>query len=252
MPALREDQCSNKRAGARFYVIKSDAAEAAELAFSEPDLPSRRFRADLFHNNRLLCFHFEPGLTQLLDLRHAECALGIDDGASGGVGHVRFRLRFARRREQCVFSNHEFSFLKSAKGRARAQPSAIASAFRRKTQGALRGLEIFRGAFARTGVTHDFERKLLAFDDGAHAGALNCGNVNEDVSRTAVGLDEAIALVHVKKFHCASIHDDFLSIGHKFFLAAQLGTAIVQDRFWQKDRQDALRRGNKLSNQDRW
>jgi hypothetical protein len=52
------------------------------------------------------------------------------------------------------------------------------------------------------------------FSDGAHAGTLDGGDVDENVRSAVIGLDEAETFGGVEELYCSSCHDDFLSIGH--------------------------------------
>ncbi|MBB4288218.1 hypothetical protein GGE16_000234 [Rhizobium leguminosarum] len=69
-------------------------------------------------------------------------------------------------------------------------------------------LEIASGHFARLAVTLKVEADLLAFDEIAHSGALDGGDVNEGVSVAIVRLNEAEAFGGIEPFNCASGHDE--------------------------------------------
>ena len=69
-------------------------------------------------------------------------------------------------------------------------------------------LEIASGHLARLAVTLEFEADLLAFDEIAHSGALDGGDVNEGVSVAIVRLNEAEAFGGVEPFNCAGGHDE--------------------------------------------
>src|SRR5690606_10977198 len=75
------------------------------------------------------------------------------------------------------------------------------------------GQQILCSTPARAVVAHDLEGQLLALDDGAHAGPLHGGNVNEDVRAASVGLNEAEALGCVEELYGSGVHLRFLSIG---------------------------------------
>jgi hypothetical protein len=77
-------------------------------------------------------------------------------------------------------------------------------------------LEIVGSVLAAARIAHDLEAELGAFDDRAHARTLDCGDVDENVRTSIVGLDEAKATVCVKEFYGSSIHSDFLSIDIEF------------------------------------
>jgi hypothetical protein len=62
----------------------------------------------------------------------------------------------------------------------------------------LRGAQIFRGRFAGTAVCHDFKRNLLSLIEGAHASALDCADMNENILTSLVRLNEAETLLVVK------------------------------------------------------
>src|SRR6202047_4436814 len=71
----------------------------------------------------------------------------------------------------------------------------------------LRRLQIGGGGFAAAPVGLDIERQLLALDQRAHAGALDGGNVDEDVGAAVVLDDEAVALLGVEKLDGTLSHD---------------------------------------------
>jgi hypothetical protein len=57
-------------------------------------------------------------------------------------------------------------------------------------------------------VSLEIEADLLAFDEFAHSGALDGGDMNEGVSAAIVRLNKAEALGGVEPFNCASVHDE--------------------------------------------
>jgi len=73
-------------------------------------------------------------------------------------------------------------------------------------------LNVFSGAFAAALVRHDIEIDLLPLDEGAHAGAFEGRDVNENVRLAVALLDKAKAFGCVKELHCSRGHYDFLSI----------------------------------------
>jgi hypothetical protein len=72
--------------------------------------------------------------------------------------------------------------------------------------GSLRGAQIFCGRLAGAAVCNDFERKLLPLVEGAHAGAFNGADMNEDILASLVGLNETKSLLAVKPLHSSRIH----------------------------------------------
>ena len=78
------------------------------------------------------------------------------------------------------------------------------------------GLQILGRALAGAFVLHDLEAELLAFDDGAEAGALHSRNMDENVRSAVVGLDEAEAFGRVEELDSSSNHDDFLIAHRKY------------------------------------
>jgi hypothetical protein len=69
-------------------------------------------------------------------------------------------------------------------------------------------LEIASGHLARLVVALEVEADLLAFDEFAHSGALDGGDVNEGVVAAIIRLNEAEAFGGIEPFNCASGHDD--------------------------------------------
>ena len=70
----------------------------------------------------------------------------------------------------------------------------------------LSSLKVAGRHLARLVVALEVVRKLLAFNDFAHSGALYGRNVNESVVAAVVRLNEAEALSGIKPFNCASGH----------------------------------------------
>ena len=70
------------------------------------------------------------------------------------------------------------------------------------------GAKVVGRALARALVLDDFVLDLLAFGQLAHARTFDGRDMNENVGRTFVRLDEAEALGGVKPFYCASGHDE--------------------------------------------
>jgi hypothetical protein len=72
-------------------------------------------------------------------------------------------------------------------------------------------------------VALEIVAKLLAFNDFAHSGALNSGDVNERICAAIVRLNEAEAFSGIKPFYCAGGHEKpFQSIEK---ISAKLGLA---------------------------
>ena len=70
------------------------------------------------------------------------------------------------------------------------------------------GLQLAGGHFARLVVAFHLVADLLAFDDFAHAGPFDGGDVDEHVRTAVVRLNEAEALGGIEPFNCASGHDE--------------------------------------------
>jgi len=68
--------------------------------------------------------------------------------------------------------------------------------------------QAFRRAFAAARIAYDLERNLLTFLEAAKARAFNRRNVNENVLRPVIRLDETVTLGAVEPFDCASGHVD--------------------------------------------
>src|SRR5262245_20238858 len=67
-------------------------------------------------------------------------------------------------------------------------------------------LQVRGGILAAAAVGLDVEADLLAFDEAAHAGALERGRMNEDVLAAVVRLNETKALLAVIKLHGTRSH----------------------------------------------
>jgi hypothetical protein len=72
----------------------------------------------------------------------------------------------------------------------------------------LGSLELASGHFARLVIAFHLIAKLLAFDDFAHSGPLDSGDVNENVRAAVIRLNEAEALCGIEPFNCASGHNE--------------------------------------------
>src|SRR5512135_2138106 len=68
------------------------------------------------------------------------------------------------------------------------------------------GAKVFRAGLAALTVDLRFERKLLAFVERTHAGALDGTDVHEHVGAAVVGLNEAEALGRVEPLNCSGSH----------------------------------------------
>src|SRR3984957_8921205 len=68
------------------------------------------------------------------------------------------------------------------------------------------GAEVFRRCLAALAVELRFERKLLAFVERAHAGALDGADMHEHVVAAVVRLNEAEALCRVEPLNCSGSH----------------------------------------------
>src|ERR1700731_1190002 len=68
-------------------------------------------------------------------------------------------------------------------------------------------LQIGRGRLAAAPVGFDVERKLLALDQRAHAGALDRGDVHEHVRAARILHDEAVALLGVEELDGTLSHE---------------------------------------------
>src|ERR1700746_1991689 len=68
--------------------------------------------------------------------------------------------------------------------------------------------QIFSGRFAGPAVGDDVKADFLPLIEGAHAGAFNRADMNEDVIAAVGGLNEAEALLAVKPLHNSCIHGE--------------------------------------------
>jgi hypothetical protein len=75
-------------------------------------------------------------------------------------------------------------------------------------------LKIVSSGLAGTAVLDNFKADLLAFDQAAHACALDSGDVHEHVRSAIFRLNKAKAFGGVEEFYGSYWHNDFLSIGH--------------------------------------
>ena len=70
------------------------------------------------------------------------------------------------------------------------------------------GAQIFSGRFAGPAVGDEVKADFLPLIEGAHAGAFNRADMNEDVVAAVGGLNEAEALLAVKPLHSSCIHGE--------------------------------------------
>src|ERR1700733_13103924 len=68
------------------------------------------------------------------------------------------------------------------------------------------GAGVFPRCLAALAVELRFERKLLAFVERAHAGALDGADMHEHVVAAVVRLNEAEALCRVEPLNCSGSH----------------------------------------------
>src|ERR1700680_3418282 len=68
------------------------------------------------------------------------------------------------------------------------------------------GAEVFRAGLATLAIDLRFERKLLAFVERAHSGALDGADMHEHVVAAVVRLNEAEALCRVEPLNCSGCH----------------------------------------------
>src|SRR5579872_6735800 len=66
--------------------------------------------------------------------------------------------------------------------------------------------QIVRSRFAGPAVCNDFKRHLLTLVEGAHAGAFDGADMNENVLAAVVRLNEAETLLAVKPLHSSQAH----------------------------------------------
>ncbi len=126
-----------------------------------------------------------------------------------------------------MFSQPIFARPDSPAGSQSLSPSRLRRRFirgrRYKLGAASSGCEIARGSLAFALIYDQFKADLLAFIQGAHASALHCTDVHEDVGASVAGLDKSKALVGVKPFHSTGRHFDFLTRRKtRLFRAARL------------------------------
>jgi hypothetical protein len=74
----------------------------------------------------------------------------------------------------------------------------------------LRGLQIACGLLAPLG--HDVVADLLAFHEGAHAGALDRADVHEHVLAAVARLDESKAFLSIEELHGTCGHPGLLAL----------------------------------------
>jgi hypothetical protein len=73
--------------------------------------------------------------------------------------------------------------------------------WRTRTQIQIESSQIFGGRFARPAISDQFERHLLAFVKPPQASAFYRSDVNKDVLRPVVRLDEPVAFLAVEPLH---------------------------------------------------
>ena len=69
-----------------------------------------------------------------------------------------------------------------------------------------RRLQIASRGLAGTTVGFDIEADLLAFDEAAHASALNRAYVNENILAAVIRLNKSIAFLVIEEFHSTYLH----------------------------------------------
>jgi hypothetical protein len=74
----------------------------------------------------------------------------------------------------------------------------------------LNSLQIRGGQLAT--LAYDVVADLLPLIEVAHAGTFDCGNVDENVLSTIVGLNETEALLGIKPFYRSRRHGIFLKV----------------------------------------
>ena len=70
----------------------------------------------------------------------------------------------------------------------------------------LRRAQVVCRRFAGPTVGDNFERDLLALVEAVQARALHCADVHEDVLASAIGRNEAVALLSVESLHGSFDH----------------------------------------------
>jgi len=158
--------------------------------------------------------------------------------------HSRCPLVSTLRRQSaaaCVKSSRASSLRAAVHPCWRAASSEVRRACRPR---GLCRLEVVRGGLAGTAVLHNLEVDLLAFDESAHAGPLNGGDVDENVRSTGIRLNEAKTLGGVEELYSASSHDDFSLINRS--VGIRQPKPAVQIEIEREDRQVRMVRGNKV------
>jgi hypothetical protein len=91
-------------------------------------------------------------------------------------------------------------------------------------------LEVASRHLARAAILLEVEGNLLAFDEFAHAGTLDSGDVDERVRAAVIRLNEAEAFGGVEPFNGASGHDEpFRSEFERLWRKMpQIGVAIFE------------------------
>ena len=105
------------------------------------------------------------------------------------------------------------------------------------------GAQIFSGRFAGPAVGDDVKADFLPLIEGAHAGAFNRADMNEDVIATVGGLNKAEALLAVKPLHNSCIHGECPLIDnvHARLRRRGIGTFIGSSIFWRRGLKRARR-----------
>lgn len=89
----------------------------------------------------------------------------------------------------------------------------------------LGSLEIAGGHLARLVISLQFEADLLAFDEFAHARALDSRDMDERIGAAIIRLNEAEAFSGIEPFYCACGHDEP-------FQSIERGTTALSRRGW--------------------
>jgi hypothetical protein len=93
---------------------------------------------------------------------------------------------------------------------------------------ALGGAQIVGGRLAGPAVRDDVEGNGLALVEGAHAGAFDRADMNEDVLIAILRLNEAKTFLAVEPLHGALVHGNVLSLTvHTVGTAARKAVAVV-------------------------
>src|SRR5262249_55923835 len=95
--------------------------------------------------------------------------------------------------------------------------------------------QIFGGRLAGAAVCDDIETDSLPLIEGAHAGAFNRADMNEDIIAAIGGLNEAKTLLAVEPLHNSRIHrrDPFMT-RYTLDLGAEDRRLLSVDRFWRR------------------